>query len=240
MKIHWHVPGKFPNLDHGQLHVWRGIYVPSDQHGDSNLSQDEQARSERFRFASDRGMFRYSHSLLRRLLAGYVDLLPGEIEFGYTKFGKPFLNNKHGKESIEFNLSHSGDVVLIGITRNIPLGVDVEKIKPLPDLNKIAARFFSDSEQSDLSTLSGSAKIAAFYHCWTRKEAVIKATGEGLSMPLDSFRVSFLPGEPARLIKSADQRSWLLKDVESAQGYAAAVAAPVDRLQVIQFSAEGF
>jgi 4'-phosphopantetheinyl transferase len=240
MQNQWQVPGNFPELDHGQLHVWSGIYNEADQYSGRTLARDEQERSEKFRFANDRGMFLYSHSLLRRLLARYACLLPEEIEFGYTKFGKPYLQQRPGSERIDFNLSHSGKVVLIGVTKNLPVGVDVEKIKPLADMSQIAARYFSDSEQSDLSTLSGAARTAAFYHCWTRKEAVIKASGEGLSMPLDTFRVSLLPGEPARLIKSADDRKWMLQDLSPADGYAAAAAAPVESIEISCYSANFF
>jgi len=238
MQNRWKVPEKFPVLNHGQLHVWRGIYNEADQHTGSSLSLDEQARSQRFHFDHDRGMFLYSHSLLRRLLAGYLDREPREVAYGYTKFGKPYLDQSVGKEKIEFNLSHSGDMVLIGITKDIQIGVDVEEIKPIPDLNQIAARYFSESEYSDLVTLSDSARIPAFYRCWTRKEALIKAIGEGLSMPLDSFRVSLLPGDPARVITSADPRFWMLADIDTTEGYAAATAAPVRSLKISHFSAD--
>lgn len=237
MQNRWQVPGKIPVLHHAQIHVWRGVFNEGDPANEKILSNEEQERSRRFRFDHDRGIFLYSHSLLRSLLAGYAGLRPGEIEFGYTKFGKPYLHQRTGPDQIEFNLSHSGVVVLIGVTRNIPLGVDVEKIKPLADMDQIAARFFSDFEQSDLSTLSGSARTAAFYHCWTRKEALIKASGEGLSMPLDTFQVSLLPGEPARLVKSADSRKWSLQDISPADGYAAAAAAAVESIEVSFYSA---
>jgi 4'-phosphopantetheinyl transferase len=240
MQNQWQFPANFPVLDHGQLHVWSGIYNEADQPSGRSLARDEQERSRNFWFVHDRGMFLYSHSLLRHLLAGYAGFLPEEIGFGYTKFGKPYLLQGTGPERIDFNLSHSGEVVLIGVARNLPVGVDVEKIKPLADFNQIAARNFSDSEQSDLSTLSGAARTAAFYHCWTRKEAVIKASGEGLSMPLDTFRVSLLPGEPARLIKSADDRKWMLQDLSPADGYAAAAAAPVESIEISCYSANFF
>ena len=239
MQNRWKIPEKFPVLNHGQLHVWRGIYNEADQHTGSSLSLDEQARSQRFHFDHDRGMFLYSHSLLRRLLAGYLDREPREVVYGYTKFGKPYLDQSVGKEKIEFNLSHSGDMVLIGITKDIPIGVDVEEITPIPDLNQIAARYFSESEHSDLVTLSDSARIPAFYRCWTRKESLIKAIGEGLSMPLDSFRVSLLPDEPARLFESLDRRKWTLLDLNPTKGYTAAAAVPIPILQAVQFSADG-
>lgn len=240
MQKPWRVPNKFPALHHGQLHVWSGIYNEADQLDGRTLSPDEQVRSQRFRFAHDRGMFLFSHGLLRSLLAGYTGLLREEIEYGYTKYGKPYLHQGAGADRIEFNLSHSGDVVMIGVARNFLVGVDVENIKPLADMDQIAARFFSAFEQSDLGTLSGAARTAAFYHCWTRKEALIKASGEGLSMPLDTFRVSLLPGEPARLINSADDRKWMLQDLSPVDGYAAAAAAPAESIEISYYSANFF
>ena len=237
MGTQWQEPGNFPRLEPGLLHVWLAFYDPTAFNEANVLSQEELNRHNRFHFAEDRRMFLYSHSLLRRLLASYLNQLPGEIQFSYTEHNKPYLETSDQQTGIEFNLSHSGEAVLIGITKGLPVGVDVEKMEPLPDMDQIAARFFSDREQSDLSTLSGSAKMAAFYHCWTRKESVIKASGEGLSMPLDSFRVSLLPGEPARVIESVDDRQWMLLDINPGNGFAAAAAVPTKSLAVSYYSA---
>jgi 4'-phosphopantetheinyl transferase len=234
---HWHVPDNFPGIEPGVLHIWRSIYDPFTATKENFLSQEEQARHDRFHFAQDRLRFRFSHGLLRRLLASYLNQQPYEIQFCYTQYGKPYLETSENQAGVEFNMSHSGDVILVGITRSIPVGVDVEKIEPLPDMDQIAARFFAKGEQIDLFSLSGPKKITAYYQCWTRKEAVIKASGEGLSMPLDSFRVSLLPEEPVRVIKSSDDKPWTLFDLTPAGGYAAAAAAPVSNLRVCYFSA---
>ena len=239
MGNYWVVSNNIPIIETGELHLWRAFLSANTAPYTQYLDEQERERMQRFRFEHDRRMYGFSHVLMRRLLAGYLGVLPKKIGYSYTQYGKPYLRFQDRHDRIEFNLSHSGEVILIAVAITVPVGVDVEKIKPLPEMDQIAARFFSNGEQVDLSSLSGSAKLAAYYHCWTRKEAVIKASGEGLSMPLDSFRVSFLPGEPTRLVKSADQRAWLLLDIKCAKGYAAAVAAPVDRLQVSYFSAEG-
>ncbi len=233
----WHVPDYFPGIEPGVLHIWRSIYDPSAATKENFLSQEEKARHDRFHFERDRRRFRFSHGLLRRLLAGYLNQQPHEIKFCYTQYGKPYIETSENQSGVEFNMSHSGDLVLVGITRSIPIGVDVEKIEPLPDMDQVAGRFFAKGEQKDLFSLSGSKKITAYYQCWTRKEAVIKASGEGLSMPLDSFRVSLLPEEPVRVINSSDEKPWTLFDLTPAGGYAAAAAAPVSNLQVCCFSA---
>jgi 4'-phosphopantetheinyl transferase len=238
MENMWQTPVEKPEINRGELHLWRGILSKGAQTGKEVLSPDELDRMDRFRFKNDRDMFLHSHSLLRRLLANYLNQMPEKIKFSYTHYGKPFLEPKRGEKRIEFNLSHAGDIILIGVTFDIPIGVDVEKIKPLPEIDQIAAQFFSSGEQRDLSLLSGSSKLFAYYDCWTRKEAVIKASGEGLSMPLDSFRVSLLPGEPARLIESLDHRQWTLLDLNPQDGYAAAAATPFENLQVSYFSAD--
>jgi 4'-phosphopantetheinyl transferase len=240
MTFDWLIPSDIPDLKAGELHLWK-VYlsgnIPVDE---ETLSEDERVRRRRFRFGEDRQRFGLARILLRRLLGGYLNRIPEQIKFDYTEYGKPTLSFVVGQERMEFNVSHSGDVILLAFTRGVPVGVDVEQIKTLPDLELIAKRFFSSAEQQDLDLLSGLDKVAAFFRCWTRKESVIKACGEGLSMPLDSFQVSLLPGEPAHLLRSPDQNFWMLLDLAPEPGYAAAVAAPVKSLRVRYFSAEKF
>jgi 4'-phosphopantetheinyl transferase len=238
MRENWKDPGDFPAINDRELHIWKADMNSSGVYDVQSLGQDEIARARRFRFEADRMMFIFSHYLLRQILAGYVKMPPQEIAYSYTKFGKPFLTQKDQQEGIEFNLSHSGDIVLIAVTRSVPLGVDVEKIQPIPDMEQIAKKFFSPGEQEDLSRLSGPEKVTAYYKCWTRKEAVIKACGEGLSMPLDSFQVSLLPGKAARLVHNPDARRWMLVDLLPGTGYAGAAASPENELEVSYFSAE--
>ena len=139
-----------------------------------------------------------------------------------------------------FNISHSNHAVLYGFTLGRRIGVDIEFVKPIPDIEAIAEKFFSRKERTELMTLPEDLRRDAFYHCWTRKEAVIKASGEGLSMPLDSFRVSLLPGEAARLITSTDNRNWTLQDLSPADGYAGTAAAPVELIEISYYSADFF
>jgi 4'-phosphopantetheinyl transferase len=161
------------------------------------LSQDELARATRLRFEHLRRSFIVAHGTQRVLLSRYLKVAPAEIQFTYSAKGKP---NISGTSNIRFNLSHSGDFVLLAVTLNCDVGVDLEQMRPLPDLANIADRYFSREETSELMSLPPEQHERAFFACWTRKEAYIKAVGEGLSTPLDSFHVTLLPDAPARMI----------------------------------------
>ena len=230
-------PEKFEISD-GELHIWKSRLPAEDNGWQDWLSPDELARGDRFQFAPDRRMFHYSRSLLRRILGNYLKVFPARVAFLYTEFGKPYLPDAAEGRQLEFNLSHSGETVCIAVTRAVPVGIDVEKVKPSPDLDQVAERFFSAGERQDLASLTGQTKVAAFYRCWTRKEALIKASGEGLSMPLDQFRVSLLPGEPAQLLQSADGRTWHIIDLKPYPGYIGAAAVPVKQLRISRYSGE--
>lgn len=240
MTYSWPSPTDSLELKAGETHVWKADCRSDTPLNERLLSEDERLRMQRYRFAEDRQRFARARVLLRRILAEYLDRAPGEIRFAYSAYGKPQLPDQENKKQIQFNVSHAGDIILLAFTRDTPIGVDVERIKPLPDLRAIARRFFSSGEQQDLFSLNGIELTEAFYRCWTRKEAVIKACGEGLSMPLDSFRVSLLPEEPARLLKSPDENSWILHNINAETGYAAAVAAPVVSSPVQYYAAEMF
>jgi len=162
------------------------------------------------------------------LLSRYLGMTPHQVRFEYTVAGKPHLAPSQGERLLRFNLTHSGELLLIAVTDGRALGIDVEEVRNDIDVGEIAAHFFSPNEQRDLATLSGPRRIDAFFECWTRKEAYVKARGEGLSLPLDQFDVSLLPGESARLIEtrpdSAEARRWQLEALSVADGYKAALA----------------
>ena len=177
-------PGE-TDLGREDVHVW---VVPLD--GDPQafgelLSAAEQQRLQRFRFADHQRRYQIVHGALRRILGGYLGRDAREVEFRQGPRGKPYMAD----DELQFNLSHSGKLGLIGVSR-IELGLDVEKVRHLESLTQIAERHFSASEFGALDELQDEARELAFYRCWTRKEAYIKALGEGLSMALDSFDVS--------------------------------------------------
>ena len=183
---------------------------------------------ERFRFERDRRRYLVGRGLLRMLLGRYLGMTPHQVRFEYTVAGKPHLAPSQGERLLRFNLTHSGELLLIAVTDGRALGIDVEEVRNDIDVGEIAAHFFSPNEQRDLATLSGPRRIDAFFECWTRKEAYVKARGEGLSLPLDQFDVSLLPGESVRLIETrpdpAEARRWQLEALSVADGYKAALA----------------
>ena len=187
------------------------------------LSAEELQRANQLRFDRDRRRFVVSHGLLRLILSGYSDVDSHKLQFNQGPHGKPALST-----GSEFNLSHSNELALIGITTTAPLGVDVEFVREVGDAEGIARRFLSKSEQADLLGLPRDQWPAAFFSCWTRKESYLKALGYGLSVPLDDFTVTLLPEQPARLCSirqdPAEASEWTIRHLEPKPGYTGALA----------------
>lgn len=222
-----------PALPLDEVHIW---YASVSQEINTRrikplehlLSHDERQRAERFIFQKDYNQYVSARGLLRVLLSRYTGQNPRELVFAYNPYGKPELDDFSGIEKIYFNLSHSGEIVLFAITRMREVGIDVEQIRPFEYADQIVERYFSDKEKAQFRLLHEDTKIEAFFTCWTRKEAYIKALGRGLSIPLNQFSISFLPGEPARIIDRHTSLShevqWTLEDVSPRKGYVAAAA----------------
>lgn len=209
-----------------QVDIWRAdLDLPSStvQRLEQNLVEEELARARRFYFERDRIHFTVARGLLREVLGRYVGTPPRRLRFRYNEYGKPFLED----DAVSFNLSHSGGVALFAITRSREIGVDIECIRKDFDCLEIARRFFSEQEQKALEALPADLQSIAFFNCWTRKEAFIKAIGEGVSFPLDRFDVSLAPGQLARLISirgdSSAAEGWNLQELQVGDRYAAAV-----------------
>ena len=200
MKTLWAQPSDDLALASNQVDVWRvsiSDFAPdSVRWMESILSSDEIKRADRFHFKADRHRFVVSHASLRDILSRYLYRSPQDIEFAISEHGKPVISPQ---SHLDFNLSHSGDFALIAIANGLKVGVDVEKHRLDMEHEKIAQRFFSDEEKSELRELPDDQKMAGFFNCWTRKEAYIKAHGLGLLLPLDGFDVSLRPNEPAIL-----------------------------------------
>jgi 4'-phosphopantetheinyl transferase len=162
---------------------------------------------------------------LRAVLGGYLGVPPAEVTFVYGAHGKPALDGRHA--ALGFNVSHSGELAVVAAGWNRAVGVDVEAWRALPDLAALAARVFAPAERAVLDALAAVDRPAAFFRCWTRKEAFIKATGQGLAQPLDDFVVSLGPGEPARFLDiggdAAALARWTLRDLTPREGYAGAL-----------------
>jgi len=223
----WSSPADHLDLQRQQVDVWRIRLDPPRDALDrlrTSLSVEETQRAARFHFSTDRDRFIAAHGCLRAVLARYLHCKPDQLTFSFNPYGKPGLDN----QKLEFNLSHSGGFALIAITRESRVGIDVEHIRPGISSQIIAQQYFSKSESTELWTLPLEQREAAFFTCWTRKEAYIKAQGVGLSLPLESFDVSLTPNEPVSLRATRpDPREatrWTLFSLEVDPGYAAAVA----------------
>jgi len=185
-------------------------------------------RARRFHFQRDSERFIVTRGLLRCILGRYLGIEPGRLRFVYNSYGKPALATASDEGALCFNLSHSGGLALYAVARGRQVGIDLERIRAVPEIEQIAQRFFSSREYAAFRSLAAGLRQEAFYSCWTRKEAYIKARGQGLSLPLDQFDVSLVPGEPARLLDvrgdSQDGHHWLLRELEPGPGYVAALA----------------
>lgn len=192
------------------------------------LSRDEQERAEKFRFSEHRQHYIVARGNLRRLLAERLRIAPRAVEFVENNYGKPKLAPVHGSADLDFNLSHSGALALYAFTSGRAVGVDVELIREIPDIDDLAERFFSPTEIASLKAFPVAQRSSAFLACWTRKEAFIKALGQGLSCPLDAFDVTIDPDAPARItkIKASIERvaNWTMQAFAPSSCYIAAVA----------------
>ncbi|MCH8061996.1 MAG: 4'-phosphopantetheinyl transferase superfamily protein [Chloroflexi bacterium] len=197
------------SFDGDEVHVWRLALDGDDsraRHCLEILSKDELVKSEKFRFKRDRDRFVVCRGALREILAPYLDLLPKEIEFKYNPQGKPFLSASAEAVGLKFNVSHSEGFALVGVTLAGEIGVDLEHIRHDIEYTQIAERFFSHNEAESLRELPPHEQARAFFACWTRKEAYVKACGGGLSIPLDRFEVSLTPDQgPVRFSSYDDE-----------------------------------
>jgi len=193
------------------------------------LTADEQRRARELRFPRDRKRFIVARARLRQLLASRLDAPPASIELQYGRRGKPELARKFAASKLKFNLSHSEDLAVYAFTSCGEVGVDVEAIRPLPDADDIATRFFSRGENAAYLALPPRHRPLGFFNCWTRKEAFIKALGDGLYYPLDAFDVTLAPGAPARILRVGSTPGrlcgWDLESFSPAAGFVAAVVA---------------
>ena len=190
----------------------------------STLSIDERQRAGRFHFEVHSSRFIAGRGLLRLLLAHHLHVEPAEINFSYRAAGKPEL--RAADAGLHFNLAHCEDCALLAITRLGPVGVDLERVRDLPDFEELVGRFFSVREATAFARLLPAQKPQAFFNLWTRKEAWLKAVGDGIAQGLDKVEVTFLPGETARLlaIPPGDApEHWNLRELQPAAGFVGAL-----------------
>ncbi len=223
-------PAPGEELRPGEIHVWSVRLDPDSaavERLGRTLSADEWERANRFRFDRHRRQYVVGRGALRALVAAYAGGRPEAVRFRYGHRGKPFLESP-APGGLQFNLSNSDELALVGFVNGPEIGVDVEYLRPMPDCEQISERFFSESERQVLRSIPGRAKEEAFFNCWTRKEAYLKAVGEGLAAPLDSFDVTLAPGNPPRMLtlEGDPERAarWFFRHLLPAEDYVGAVA----------------
>lgn len=235
----WRAPPALP-LGATSVHVWRiSLRVGDPAALLPFLSPDEAVRASRFIFERDANAFIIAHAMLRRILAEYLSVVPQSLAFITGPFGKPAISGPPDAGGLEFNLSHSGDLALVAVSRGSPLGVDIERLDARIEHLELAEQFFSPAERAALRSLpADEARTQGFFNAWTRKEAYLKATGHGITRGLHHFDVTLAPSEPAALL--ADRldplavRRWRMAALSPGAGYAAAivVASDVDEIAI--------
>lgn len=208
-----------------EVHIWlASLDLEPDplRQLEATLAPEERRRAARFFHRRDQDRFIGSRGILRDLLSKYTAVTPDRVEIRYAAQGKPFIDNSGSGLRISFNLSHSHGVAVYAIARRREVGIDVELVQPEFAGSEIAERFFSANEIAELHSLPSDLRAEGFFLCWTRKEAYVKARGEGLHIPLDCFDVTLSPGQPEKLT-SDDSDRWTLHSYQPVSGYVAAI-----------------
>jgi 4'-phosphopantetheinyl transferase len=230
-KIQWASRSDIPPLAGNEIHVWAiTLAVTTDilKNFAAILSPAESERAKKFKFDKHRNRFIAGRGAMRVILGKYLDATPADIRFVCLANGKPDLVEGFEGAGLHFNLSHTEDLALLAVTRVGRIGVDVECVRPIKNVDELVARFFSPRENEIFQKVPDKDKPAAFFNLWTRKEALLKATGEGITKSLSLVEVSFLPGEAARLLSiSGNAESagrWWMRELSPAEGFTGAIA----------------
>ena len=217
-------------LPENEVHLWRADLdaLRNEQTRLLDLlSSDERYRAASFHFVRDRERYVVARGFLRTLISQYLACLPSEISFRYSTSGKPELDGALTTSHLQFNLSHSSHMAVFAITRGRKVGVDIEHIRADFDTLAVAQRFFSAAEKEALLSVSPKRQAQAFFNCWTRKEAFVKATGKGLAFPLDQFDVSVFPSQATELLATRpdpeERRHWSIWALDITPTFAGAL-----------------
>ena len=226
----------------GEIHVWRAaLDLPRDRVRELErfLAADELGRAKRFLVQSARDRYTVARAVLRNILSRYVSAAPADLRFRYTEYGKPEL--AHPAISIRFNVSHSHGLAVYAVTAGVPVGIDVEYLRRRATMDrlKIAHRVFSDREYNALASMPRYRRDEAFLACWTRKEAFVKAIGQGLSCPLDQFDVTVDPADPPELRATRwdpfEANCWAMASVDPGPDYIGALAVPDRNVKITRW-----
>jgi 4'-phosphopantetheinyl transferase len=231
--VGWPDPPSRVVASYKEVHVWdANVDALACLHERSDvLAEDERQRAARFHFERDRCRYIRTRTLVRCILGHYIGIAAHQIAFTYGRYGKPDLapsTNAAVENSVRFNLAHCGGRVLCVVTDRREVGVDLERLRPVPDVEQIAAQCFSSDEFEALHSLPTDAQTLAFFRCWTRKEAYVKARGVGLNWPLNKFAVTLTPHVPAQLLYIAgdpvEAQRWSLCELTPSSDYIGALA----------------
>lgn len=210
----------------GEVHVFSApLDIPAERLEElvSWLSDDEWQRARRFHLERDRRRFVAGRGTLREILAALLDINPASLAFSYGEFGKPKIAAPAAARALHFNMAHSDSIAVYAIAKH-ELGVDVERIRAMDDAEQIATRFFSPREKQCLLALPAEQRREAFFNCWTRKEAYLKAIGSGLDNHLNQIEVSLAPGGDAELLGVPnDSQAWRLHSFTPAAEFVGAL-----------------
>ena len=231
-----------PPLTLDALHLWwLPLPLPS-AHLDrlaGCLAPDEEQRASAYSLPAVRHCYVACRSVLRNLLARYLETDPDKIEFAYSDHGKPRLAGRTAETGVEFNVSHTDGLAVVGIGRRRPLGVDIERLRDLSDMDGLIRRYFAPAEQEALGGRTASALRRSFFEIWTRKEAVMKALGVGLSLAPEKITVTVGSTSRPQLIalrgRSVPPGEWFLHSTDPASDYVASVAVPGGEARVQQY-----
>jgi 4'-phosphopantetheinyl transferase len=226
ISVPWQIVTIAPPIVSDELHIWRYTLKLQPQHSlvaESLLSSDELARAARFHFPIHRRRYVAGRAQLRRILGSYLKIAPASIAFTYSEFGRPAVPPALNHSSLTFNVSHSEDLCVVAVSPIPSLGIDVERIRSDFGGEAVAQSNFAPAEFRELLSLPPDVRPQAFFNCWTRKEAYVKALGAGLQIPLDGFEVSLRPGDPSRFLRGA-AKDWKLHSFAAAEGFQAAIA----------------
>ena len=229
--LEWPLAPEPIRLQPGQVHLWAAAmneFVDQAPKLGLLLSPAEQVTAHKFKFARDRNRYLIRRGLLRLLLSRYLQQLPAAIEFQHGAYGKPEIKNHASGAPLFFNTSHSADIAVCAITSAGPVGVDIERTRTIPDIQKIARRYFRPRETETLMALPAESRLQAFYACWTRKEAFLKATGEGIAESLAKVEVTLAPRDPPAVVSLTGNprahEQWRLQPFSPAPGYLGCIA----------------
>ncbi|MGD0901115.1 MAG: 4'-phosphopantetheinyl transferase superfamily protein [Thermoguttaceae bacterium] len=249
----WPLAPHAPRLDPHEVHLW---CTPLDLPRSAiegllpALAEDERRRADRFRLGELRDRFIAGRGLLRWVLSRYLRIAPAELRFDYEPRGKPVLRGQGTIAAgeyprtgdLSFNVSHSHSLAMFAVAAGHPIGVDLEQVRPMRDLEGLVERFFAPAERRQWGQLPETDRPLAFFYGWTRKEAWLKATGSGLSFPLSEFCVNLDPAEPARLISirgdTGEAAAWRLDSCQPCPDYVASLAVRAAELRIVRWRLE--